>query len=234
MRLLALDTTTRRGSASLIDAAGSAHLAELPVGVPVATQLPAALDGIITRADVRLADLDALAVAVGPGSFTGLRIGIATMQGLAFALGKPLVGVSGLDALAWTARAAGAEQVVAWVDAWRGEIYSCCYRSGAALDAPTVDRPEHLLPRLAGAGEVWTFVGDGAAAYRAVITAASPRLQVSREPEPLLAEAVARLALPRVRAGEAGDPGAIRALYVRRPDAELARSAARGLEGQRP
>lgn len=233
MRLLALDTTTRRGSVSLVDTSGTAHVGELPDGEPVATQLPAALDRVVTEAGGRLADVDALAVAVGPGSFTGLRIGIATMQGLSFALGRPLVGVSGLDALAWTARAAGAARVVTWVDAWRGEVYAACYGTAAQADEPTVDRPAHLLEHLRDNDETWTFVGDGAEAYRALILAASPRFRVPEAPAPLLAEAVARLAFARVTAGDVGEPAAVRALYVRRPDAELARSARRGLEGQR-
>lgn len=231
MLVLALDTTTRRSSVALIGGAGTSRLAGVPEGEPVATQLPAALDRLVTDAGARLADVDALAVAVGPGSFTGLRIGIATMQGLAFALGRPLLGVSGLDALAWTARAAGAESVVTWVDAWRGEVYAALHRNGAAVDEPTVDRPEALLQALSGSGDAWTFVGDGAAAYRDAIATASPHFLVPADPAPLLAEAVARLALARLASGEQGDPAAVRALYVRRPDAELARSAARGLEG---
>lgn len=230
MLLLALDTTTRRGSVSLVDASGAAHVGELPEGEPVATHLPAALARVVTGAGATLAEVGALAVAVGPGSFTGLRIGIATMQGMSVALGRPLFGVSGLDALAWTARAAGASRVVTWVDAWRGEVYASCYPAGEAGEEPTVDRPESLLAGLLEDGGGWTFIGDGADAYRAAITDASPRFRVADAAVPLLAEAVARLALPRAATGEPGLPGAVRALYVRRPDAELARSARRGQE----
>jgi len=205
-------------------------VALLADGEPVATRLPADLGRVVTEAGARLNAVDVFAVAVGPGSFTGLRIGIAAMQGLAFALGRPLLGVSALDALALTARQAGARNVVTWVDAWRGEVYGACYRDGVLQGEPTVDRPEHLISLLVP-DETWTFIGDGAETYRSAIAAASATFTVAEPPAPLLAEAVARLALARVEAGEAGAPGAIRALYVRRPDVELARSAKRGLEG---
>ena len=69
----------------------------------------------------------------GPGSFTGLRIGIATMQGLAFAAGKPLIGVSGLDALARMAdREAAGRRIATWVDAWRGEVFAALYDARAS------------------------------------------------------------------------------------------------------
>src|SRR5678816_3075473 len=99
MLVLALDTTTPTGSCALardgrvvceqVNDAPNAH----------AEHLPGDLMSLLDRAHTRLADIDVFAVATGPGSFTGLRIGIATMQGLSFAEGKPLIGVSGFDVL---------------------------------------------------------------------------------------------------------------------------------------
>jgi tRNA threonylcarbamoyl adenosine modification protein YeaZ len=97
---LALDTTTKTSSCAvardgivLCEQAGDGSK-------PQAERLPGDLIALLAHAGLSLADIDLFAVATGPGSFTGLRIGIATMQGLAFATGKPLVGVSGFDALA--------------------------------------------------------------------------------------------------------------------------------------
>src|ERR1041384_6636557 len=100
MIILALDTSTRVGSSAALR--GDDVLAEVP-GDPSRThaeRLPADLMQALDGAGLVLADVDVFAVATGPGSFTGLRVGIATMQGLALAAGRPLVGVSALDALA--------------------------------------------------------------------------------------------------------------------------------------
>ena len=75
---------------------------------------------------VALHDVDLFAVSIGPGSFTGLRVGIATMQGLALASGKPVVPVSTFDALAWQTRAAS-EPVATWIDAHRGEVFAALF-----------------------------------------------------------------------------------------------------------
>ena len=100
MLVLALDTTTSSGSCAV--ARGPLVVCEQVNDAPKAhaEHLPGDLMSLLERAGIGLADIDAFAVAVGPGSFTGLRIGIATMQGLAFAEGRPLIGVSGFDALA--------------------------------------------------------------------------------------------------------------------------------------
>lgn len=233
MLLLALDTTTRQASAALVD--GPAVLAScvLPADAPVATRLPADLGVLLDQAGRRFADLDGLAVAVGPGSFTGLRIGIASMQGLAVTLGRPLVGVSGLDALALAGADQGARRVATWVDAWRGEVYAAAYDDGLAAGEPTVDRPDLLLPGLGlDPAAPRIVLGDGALAYRDLIEA-SAGLRLAGDPTPCLAEPVARLALRALAAGGDHAPGHIRPLYVRRPDAELARSARRGQEPAR-
>src|SRR5262245_20183821 len=99
MFVLALDTTTRRGSVAL---ARDGAVIGVTSGDPAIThgqRLPADLLRLLERHTLSVRDIDLFAVAAGPGSFTGLRIGIATMQGLALANGKPIVGVSALDAL---------------------------------------------------------------------------------------------------------------------------------------
>ena len=224
MRVLALDTTTAAGSVALADGTRLLEVAAVDPSHPIATHVPGDLIAMLERHQVQLDRIDLFAVATGPGSFTGLRIGIAAMQGVALALARPLVGVSAFDALA---SLVDAPRVSVWIDAWRGEVYAATYASHAfapavagkaamslqMVDEPRVGTPDAVLS--ADAAET-VIIGDGAITYQA-------RLPRVIAPTPLLAGAVARLALARAEAGELPPPHAIRPLYVRRPDAELAR-----------
>lgn len=223
MRILALDTTTRGGSVALVDdgvvigeRAGDASRAQ-------AERLPGDLKTLLDAARVPLPAVDVYAVAAGPGSFTGVRVGIATMQGLAFAEGKPLVGVSALDALHLAGRDAGAERIATWIDAWRGEVYAALYEHGEEIESASVERPEQILARIGTRPAL--FIGDGAGTYAEQIRERHPDAALADPAHPLLAATIARLAATAVRAGHRPSPHAIRAIYVRRPDAELARDA---------
>jgi tRNA threonylcarbamoyladenosine biosynthesis protein TsaB len=227
MLVLALDTTTSSGSCALvrdgrilceqINDAPNAH----------AEHLPGDLIALLDRAAITLSAIDAFAVATGPGSFTGLRIGIATMQGLAFAQGKPLVGVSAFDALA---RIAGRGQLVAtWVDAWRGEVFAALYEDGHEVEAPVVARPEVLLESLRERRprpvRPTLFIGDGALVHAETIRRTLGDVaRLADPPTPPLAGVMAMLAAAQLPHGD-HSPHAIRPLYIRRTDAELAHDA---------
>lgn len=223
MLTLALDTATRVGSCAvardgivLLEQASDASR-------PQAARLPSELMSLLDRADVALSAIDIYAVATGPGSFTGLRIGIASMQGLAFAAGKPLIGISGLDALAHVA-GGSTPRVATWIDAWRGEVYAALYEGGREREAPTVAHPHALLSRFSGSHTL--FIGDGADTCRRLIEGTLGSFARIAEPAtPLLAATIARMATDRARAGHIPSAHAISPLYVRRPDAELARDA---------
>src|SRR5262245_21467161 len=105
---------------------------------PQAARLPGELATLLAYVDMTLQAVDAFAIGVGPGSFTGLRVGIATMQGLAVATGRPLIGVSALDALAALASSPAVHRVATWVDAWRGEVYAALYEGTREVGEPTV------------------------------------------------------------------------------------------------
>ena len=222
MLVLALDTTTREGSCALARDGRVVREQASDASKPQAARLPGDLMALLEHERVTLADIDIYAVSIGPGSFTGLRVGIATMQGLAFAAGKPLIGVSALDALhdvalhsnqdaarAFTAR------VATWIDAWRGEIYAALYEGGVEVDAPTVAHPDDQLPRLAGTPTL--FIGDGAGTHADAIRAACGSAAIADPVMPPLAGTIARLATEAALAGHLPPPHAIGPIYVRRP-----------------
>ncbi len=225
MVTLALDTTTKAATSAVVS--GARVLGEWAgdAGISPAAQLPRGIEEALAAAGCRPGDVDVLAVAVGPGSFTGLRVGIATMQGLAVALTRPLLGVSALEALMACAAAecadAGELLVSPWVDAWRGEVYAGAYRAGRGMMPPMIGDPARVLAALDGPV---LLVGDGAAAHRALIVShAGSRVRFAPTLTPRLAAAIARLAAARAQAGERPAPHAIAPLYVRRPDVEMAR-----------
>lgn len=197
-------------------------------------RLPGDLVDLLERHSLRFPDMDVFAIAAGPGSFTGLRIGIACVQGLALVLGKRVVAVSALDALAQSAaeQAEAGTTVAAWMDAHRGEVFSARYRVTDAaaytperliqMDAATVAAPRDLLERWGSDGLPSVFVGDGAVEYAYLVPDSSAILE-----HPLLAGAIGRMAVPRFERGDAIAPAAIQPIYVRRPDAELERERRR-------
>lgn len=234
MLVAAIDTTARAGSYALVRDGQVLAVASGDPSRPHAERLPAALVDLLASQRLGLPDVDVFAVAAGPGSFTGLRIGIATIQGLALALNKPAVGISTLDALghAVLPRLDDARpRLATWVDAQRGEVFASLYirhpdPSGARLDladGPLVAAPgevlarwrdRHLAPDVAA--------GDGTATYSAVLEREAPGITIV-EPVPPLAPDIARLAAARVADGGTWHPHAIAPVYVRRPDAEIAR-----------
>lgn len=231
MLTLALDTTTRAASGAVVvdGRVGGEWTAD--AARSLAALLPRGLIDALAAGGWTLKDVDLLAVAVGPGSFTGLRVGIATMQGLAVALGRPLLGVSSLEALA---RCAVEDQgdpnstISAWMDAWRGEAYTGLYRHGHEVRPATVGGPADALAALAEIDGPVVFVGDGAALHRSLIEERlGQRAVFSATMQPNLAPTIARIAAARAAAGERSGPDAITPLYVRRPDVERARDARR-------
>ena len=222
MLVLALDTTTRCGSSAVLRDAQLLRQDTSDRDRAHATRLPADLMLLLAQTGVRLRDIDVYAVATGPGSFTGLRIGIAAMQGLAFALGRPLIGVSAFDALA---SIAGPGRVATWVDAWRGDVYASLYQDGVAQMAPLVTSPTEFL---SGIDRATTFIGDGAETYREWIERSlGPLAHIHATPRPPLAATIARLAAERAHAGDGPGPHMIRPVYAHRPDHQRFREARR-------
>lgn len=226
MIVLAIETATRNGSVAVVTMTSTLAAHAGDAARPHATRLPGdALDALAAAA-LTLADVNLFAVCLGPGAFTGLRVGIAAAQGLAFATALPIIGVSALEALALSALDGQPDDVVAgvWIDAARDEVFAARYRreSASATGVALIDEPVSAPPGVVAARwrddgpDVAFWIGDGVVRYRSHL-ADGARVQ----PAPILAPLVGRLAI--ARRSEAGAPHVLRPLYVRPPDAELAR-----------
>ena len=224
--ILSLDTTTRGGSVAVTRDDRLLALVPGDAARSHAERLPADLDAALALAGVQRGDIDLLAVATGPGAFTGLRIGLATAQGLAMTLARPVIGISALDALAAEAADAGAGLIAPWMDAQRGEVFATLVdvTTGVTLEPPIASDPARLLAawRAHLDGHPAVFIGDAVERDAALIAAAGAGQWLTRTPPPL-APALARLARVRAERGEAGLPHRLTPIYVRRPDVEVER-----------
>jgi len=228
MRLLGMDTSTRAGSLAAVDQGRVVGSVEVASPLDHSLRLVPAAEFLLSSLGWQTTDLDAVAVTVGPGSFTGLRVGIATALGLARGAGKRVVGVGTLPALA---RSAGAPPAGTWIcaclDAGRGEVYAAAFGAAAdgpdPLSAPWVAPPERLGQLLAG--RKVRFVGDGAERYAALLRAEFGPAALTVSGPGFLARHAALLGEELLASGEPPIP--VEPLYLRPSDAKPGRNAPR-------
>ncbi|MBL8135250.1 MAG: tRNA (adenosine(37)-N6)-threonylcarbamoyltransferase complex dimerization subunit type 1 TsaB [Acidobacteria bacterium] len=240
MWVLALDTTSRDGSVALIrdDAVVLARPGD--AGVSHAERIPADLRAILADAGLGLHAVDVFAVATGPGGFTGLRIGLAAVQGLALALDRPTAGVPSLDALAWDVldRMPEAAAAGAWMDASRGEVFAAAFTRPDATTPPgwplTPSAPATAASPAATLTAWRALVPAGTAIAATCLPAAAAEAgaagYVTTTPAVHLAAVVGRLAWRLHQLGHTGPPARLAPEYVRRPDVEIERDRRRTAE----
>ncbi len=221
MRILAVDTTGAHGSVALLEDGMLRGLVGLAPARPQhAETLLSIVDEMLNRLDLAIEQVDGYAVAVGPGSFTGLRIGIATVEGLAFANRRPAVGVSTLDATAYRFRYLEG-LVVAIIEAYRGEIYGAAYRANGLeltlVGPPACEPPERFLDALA---ERPVRVAGTAILRHSPLVASRWGTSILADRSFFLGEEIARLGAVELEAGRSAKLGGLEALYIRPSDAE--------------
>ena len=200
------------------------------------------IDHLLRETGLAIEGVDLFAVCIGPGGFTGLRVGIAAAKGFAVAAGKPIIGVTSLEATA--ANVTGACQVLAMLNAYKGELYSQLFSRHAdsavvAENEPLVSTLRFALERVQSveqmvvAGEAAVELGHDIAAFADEIrpdgALPSHRSWLIQASDSSTAEGVARLALMRYGEGEGADD--VAACYVKRPEAEI--KLANGLLGSK-
>ncbi len=223
LKILAMDTATRSCSAAVIG--GNGLLAERTgnVGVTHTTRLMPLIDSLLYDCELSVHNLDGLAVTIGPGSFTGLRIGLSTVKGLAMAASLPVAGVSCFDALAYQFLFVSG-CLCTMIDARKGEVYMAEYlpvdgelrQSGAARAiAPEAAAREISAPCL--------FVGNGASLYKEVIADAAGKWArfAPEEQSHVRAAAVGALGRRLLSAGQATPLPLLNPWYIRDSDAKI-------------
>jgi tRNA threonylcarbamoyladenosine biosynthesis protein TsaB len=216
MRVLAIDTSTEALSVALRTEQGTLERG-LETARGHAAQVLSLIDAVLGEADASLSQLDGIAAGVGPGSFTGVRISVAVAQGLSFGAGLPVVPVTSLEALAFPAIEAGAERVIACLDARMGEIYWGCFSADEVRGLRLHGSLQATAPtrvRLPSADR-YRGVGRGFAAYPEL--AALTAVEVDARSTAMLPNAadMARLGALRLAAGEGVDPADLKPEYVR-------------------
>jgi tRNA threonylcarbamoyladenosine biosynthesis protein TsaB len=224
LKLLTIDTSTSTCSVSLTIGEKVVSECLLNAEKAPASRLLRLVDTALGNAGLTVTDLDGIGVALGPGSFTGLRIGIATVKGLALAAGKPVAGFSSLAMLAMNLPWA-AYQVCPMFDAKKKEIYTAVYNC-REFPVPVIDdcvvSPGDFLGSLNG---VTVFVGEGALAYRELIVASMGNKALfapssAQQPRASQGAVLARMAFAR---GEFIPVAALVPRYIRASEAELAK-----------
>lgn len=228
MRVLAVDTSSSTGSVALVEAGDNPFVAIDVIATASARvsnahgeSLLPLIDHVLKCARVERAAIDLLAVGIGPGSFTGTRIGVATMKGIAIATDKPLRGVDAFAALAIDCGALDDRPLAVAIDARKGEVYVSAVRVRVdQSDVIELIAPAHLAPDRAfaylapGIGEVFTAVGDGVR----LLPELASHLRRRVEPEVPRAAGVAALAAARHNRQAVDEVDILEPLYVRPPD----------------
>jgi tRNA threonylcarbamoyladenosine biosynthesis protein TsaB len=222
VKILHLDTATSVFSSALTD--DETVIAEFcgDAGPATSAKIPGQIQALLKAADLDIGEIDAFAVTVGPGSFTGVRVGIALVKGLAYSTGKPVIPLSSLELLALNEKNS-AIPVCALFDARRGEVYTATYSfiGGAKLIRPEMAiGPAELLDQLDGD---LLFIGDGAVRYRGLIVERFGKRaffadEQLNQPK---ASAGALLALSRFQSGQTVSSFELAPRYLRLSEAEL-------------
>ena len=203
MPVIAIETATMAGSVAIVDNTRVISEITLNIRATHSEKLMAAIDRLLGDSGLAIDDMDGVAVSIGPGSFTGLRIGLSAAKGLSYASGKPLMGIPTLDAMALN-MTFSTYLICPIQDARKGEVYTALYRPGDKSPEKITDdiavNPDNLAGMIT---EKTVFLGDGVNRYRELLMAKLGELY-NEVPIPLQlprASNIAMLALKRLEKG---------------------------------
>jgi tRNA threonylcarbamoyladenosine biosynthesis protein TsaB len=226
---LAIDTCEVRGSVAVRHGGDLLARQEHTNNADYSAWLLPAVDGVLSDAKVKMKQIDLLAVATGPGSFTGLRVGLTTVKAWSEVYGKPIVGVSRLEAMARSDGATSQGFVVACYNAQRGQLFAGLYkrrsnlmqRVGDELVVSPVEFLEYIHERAGGSTVAWVSLDPEMVTDLERFKRRVDQGDTIRACSPELANMIGFLGEERAARGDFSDPLALDANYVRRSDAEI-------------
>ena len=224
MKVLALETATIAGSVAVLDdVEGLIGEVRVDVKIAHAERLMPSIEWLLNSSNISINDIDVFAVSIGPGSFTGLRIGVSTAKGFAFATGRPIVAVPTIDAFARTLPFCS-HLICPILDARKNEVYAGLYKwednRCVKIMPETAISPEELVQKITGPV---VFTGDGVKKYRELISAALTSNAIFAPPSKMTpsAAAVAEIAVEKFNEGITADPAGLVPFYIRKSEAEI-------------
>lgn len=223
MKVLAIETATMAGSIAVIE--DDTLIGEVRINVKIAhsERVMTSVEWLLTASNLSINDIDAFAVSIGPGSFTGLRIGLSTIKGLSYAAKKPIVPVPTLDAFARRLRFSS-YPVCPMLDARKNEVYTGLYKwendQCRKIVPETAIAPADFLKEIKGQT---IFMGEGAKIYRELIIEKLHGNALFASPSEMSpsASSVAEIAIEKLKEGITADPASLVPFYLRRSEAEI-------------
>ena len=224
MLILGIESSTAQVGCAIGGHEGVLASAHAAKGRRHAESLAPQIDFVRRQAGVELRDIAAVAVDVGPGLYTGLRVGISTATSIAFALGVPMIGVQSLDLVAFPVRMSS-RLIVAALDARRGELFHAMYRQVPGgmqrLTEPAVAEPDDLVSDLVARDEQSLLVGDGARRYADLFAGLVDTELADQGLAHPNAASLVQLAHAQAMREEFVNPWEVQPVYLRKPDAEI-------------
>ncbi|GIW46293.1 MAG: tRNA (adenosine(37)-N6)-threonylcarbamoyltransferase complex dimerization subunit type 1 TsaB [Deltaproteobacteria bacterium] len=223
MLVLGIETSTYAGSVALIEDERVVGEVFINLGPSHSEKLLPIIEWLLREVGLNKEDVEGIAVSIGPGSFTSVRVGVATAKGLAFSLGVPVVGVSSLEVLALNFPFAPFV-ICSIIDARKGEVFMALFRSlnGSLerISEDTLVRPEHLISIIR---EKTIFVGDGTLSYRELLKDSLGELALFSTPGLNFPRAsnCALIGIERLKKGQKDDVFSLAPKYLRKSEAEI-------------
>jgi len=232
MKILAIETSTMLGGIAIMDDL-SGLIAEVRLNVKSthSERLMTEIDHVLKQAELKVSDIDVFAIAIGPGSFTGLRIGLSAVKGFSYATGKPIVSVPTLEALAWNFPYCR-HPVCTMLDARKKEVYSALFKWEDGGFIRLIDEVSIRINRVLediklSSDKKVVFTGEGAILYRDKIIEVMGEKAIFASPEKIVPSPanVAYIGIKKAIKGEFSEPVSLVPFYIRRSEAELKRDA---------